>query len=248
MHDNHIPALGTPGPPPELNAPGAAREPGHPASEPSTPSSKSNTVVIEIPAHAACDAQLVTALARLVNDAYTSAEASIYTTAFSRTSAPEIQALLNAGELAVAFPAPPSILGTSPSPPTSTTTTATSRGDPIGCVHVKQLSPTTGTFGMLAVSPSSRAAGLGGALVRFAEARCRDALGLRVVRLDLLFPMRDDVAQQAGKARLQAWYARLGYRPAGLGDFARDHPRLHALLAGPTEYRVFEKDLACVRG
>ncbi|KAI0097391.1 hypothetical protein GGR51DRAFT_541251 [Nemania sp. FL0031] len=194
------------------------------ASEPNNATSKAT---IEIPAPHAHNEGLITALAHLVNDVYTRSEGTIYKTSFSRTSASEIQKLLQAGELAVAFL--PSEAGTDALP-----------RKPVGCVCIKKISATTGEFGMLAVDPSYRGAGLGGALVRFAEEHCRGALGLQVMRLDLLVPMHFEHGE---KTRLQVWYTRLGYVMIGQGDFEKEYPQLHALLAGPTEYRIFEKKL-----
>ncbi|KAI1133235.1 hypothetical protein F5Y10DRAFT_131681 [Nemania abortiva] len=206
------------------------------------PDNATSKATIEIPASKTWDdLALIAALARLVNDVYATEEGSIYKTSFSRTSESEIQKLLQAGELAVAFlllplplPLPLEAADTQSSPSTGPQRT------PVGCVCIKKLSATTGEFGMLAVDPVHRGAGLGADLVRFAEAHCRRALGLTIMRLDLLVPLH---FEHAGKTRLQVWYTRLGYEMTGLGDFEREYPELYALLAGPTEYRVFEKNL-----
>ncbi|KAI0458615.1 hypothetical protein F5B21DRAFT_399204 [Xylaria acuta] len=231
------------------------------ATNPPLPSQSDNDArkaAIRVPAPtAASDGALVANLTRLVNGVYGEAEGTIYKTAFERTSAPQIEAYLRAGELAVAF-----LRSTdddddddddddgnhekvdSRSSAPEGITTPTPRGKKlvvvVGCVFVKKLSPTTGGFGMLAVDPTYRGTGLGRDLVRFAEERCRRDLGLAVVRLELLVPMH---FEHVGKARLQAWYTRLGYVMTGLHDFGETHPRLNAALAGPTEYRIFEKRL-----
>ncbi|KAI1749986.1 hypothetical protein F4782DRAFT_264038 [Xylaria castorea] len=224
---------------------------------------------IQILASAAADDEtLVADLTRLVNDAYGEAEGDgIYKAAFERTSASVIEALLRAGELAVAFLRSTDAddddddddedemvgSGSRPSVPEgrgrrgTTTTTTTPHDDgggggrkPVGCVYIKRVSPTTGEFGMLAVDPTCRGTGLGRDLVRFAEERCRRDFGLALMHLELLVPVH---FEHAGKTRLQVWYTRLGYVLRELRDFGEAHPKLNALLAGPTEYRVFEKEL-----
>ena len=70
----------------------------------------------------------------------------------SRTVAAEVEALIGTGEIAVAVD-----------------------GERIvGCVRVQLLTGGAGEFGMLAVDPSQRREGLGGALVGFAEQWCCD--------------------------------------------------------------------------
>lgn len=180
------------------------------------------STTIQVPAPStASDATLVAALTSLVNNVYGEAEGTIYKSVFSRTSKTQIAAHLAAGELAVA-------------------SSSSTGSKPVGCVFVKRLTPSVGEFGMLAVDPAVRGTGLGRDLVRFAEDRCRRELGVSTMRLELLVPVH---FEHEGKTRLQAWYTRLGYVMTELGDFGEAYPALNALLAGPTEYRVFEKKL-----
>ncbi|KAI0204798.1 hypothetical protein F4808DRAFT_311390 [Astrocystis sublimbata] len=194
---------------------------------------------IQIPApSAATDRALVAELTRLVNDVYAEAEGTIYKNAFERTSAPQIEDHLRAGELAVAFLDSTHV--DAKVSPLQSDSGPSSLGTPVGCVCIKQVAPTVGEFGMLAVEPTYRGTGLGRDLVVFAEERCRRDLGLAVMRLELLVPQH---FEHAGKTRLQVWYTRLGYVMTRLADFGIEFPKLNALLAGPTEFRIFEKQL-----
>ncbi|KAI0905674.1 hypothetical protein F4823DRAFT_126725 [Ustulina deusta] len=213
---------------------------------PTASQSGNNTARAEIavpPSWAADDEALTTALTRLVNRVYSEAERGIYSTDFERTSAEDIADLLRAGELAVAYLPRRGANGSAansntddiggPKPAFHET-----HGTPIGCISMKQVSPTAGEFGMLAVDPPRRGGGVGRDLVVFAEERCRQHLGLRAMRLELLAPVH---FEHAGKTRLQDWYERLGYVRVELRDFEQAYPRLFELLSGPTEFRVFEK-------
>ncbi|KAI0404655.1 hypothetical protein F4802DRAFT_566919 [Xylaria palmicola] len=224
MHGKSIPVIGAPVPAADAVPPRA--------STPTAPSQLRRDVGkahIEVPAPAAAeDEALATRLAGLVNAVYREAEDGIFKAPFERTTTAEVRDLLRAGGLAVAF-----------LPPADGGQCAAGRR-PAGCVYIRRASPTTGEFGMLAVDPECRGAGLGLALVRFAEDRCRSHLGLRAVRLELLAPVH---FEHPGKTRLQAWYTGLGYAMTELADFGEAYPRLSVLLSGPSEYRVFERSL-----
>ncbi|KAI1351988.1 hypothetical protein F5Y01DRAFT_102391 [Xylaria sp. FL0043] len=242
----HHPTTHTPAP-----APAPAPAPGN-----ATATAEGRAEIFVPPPSAADDAELTTALTRLVNKVYSEAERGIYSTDFERTSEEDIAELLRAGKVAVAYlPHLDAANTTNPKadddPDTTTTTTTTTitttdqnkfhqtHGSPIGCISMKQVGPSTGEFGMLAVDPTYRGAGVGRDLVSFAEAWCRGRLGLRAMRLELLAPVH---FEHAGKTRLQAWYTRrLGYAFVELRDFEAAYPRLFELLSGPTEFRVFEK-------
>ncbi|KAI0418595.1 hypothetical protein F5X98DRAFT_113378 [Xylaria grammica] len=202
------------------------------------------TAKIEVPpSEAADDKQLTEALTVLVNAVYSSAERGIYKTDFERTSAEDVAELLRAGELAIAYlPRPKDDKDDDVQGGSSFHQT---RGTPIGCISMKQISPTAGEFGMLAVDPAYRSGGVGGDLVRFAEERCYRDFGLGAMRLELLAPVH---FEHIGKTRLQAWYERLGYAHIELRDFQKAYPRLYELLSGPTEFRVFEKKLVAREG
>ncbi len=191
---------------------------------------------IEIPpAAAADDARLVDRLVRMVNEVYAGAEAGIWRDGFQRTSAPEVEGMIRAGELAVAYLYHGHDNHGNPDTNDDNNARGSSGGDagvdgaapsrqsePIGCVCIKELPgaatfPTgdsddveigggeaggTGEFGMLALDAAHRGGGLGRAMVRFVEDRCRSGLGLGTVRLELLFPTR---FQHAFKVRLEGW-------------------------------------------
>ncbi|RYP09630.1 hypothetical protein DL764_001172 [Monosporascus ibericus] len=223
----------------------------------SAPAYSTENYEIEIPpSTAADDAPFVDRLARIVNEVYVEAEAGIWRDGFQRTSAAEVAELIRAGELAVAY----LVNGNSNSSGVSNKndtnddkgynmTRSHPQPQPIGCVCIKKLPAgddnggdareEKGEFGMLALDAAHRGGGLGRAMVRFAEERCRGR-GLATVQLELLFPT---AFEHAFKARLQRWYARMGYAEVRLRSFANDFPRLAPLLAGPCEYRIFEKRL-----
>ena len=206
---------------------------------------------IEIPPPAAADdTAFVALLVGLVNDVYEGAEIGIWREGFRRTSLSEIEAFLRAGELAVAY-----VDGNSGS--------VNASRQPVGCVCIKILpseqetiggqkspegsaaKPGIGNFSMLSLDPAHRGSGVGRAMVHFVEEWCQSRLGLGVLGLELLFP----IAEHAFKARLAAWYQRMGYAEIrdgvrGPRSFADDHPEFAPLLAGPCEYRIYEKKLA----
>ncbi|RYP09973.1 hypothetical protein DL765_008242 [Monosporascus sp. GIB2] len=212
---------------------------------------------IEIAAAAAADdAPFVDHLARIVNEAYVEAEEGIWQDGYQRTNAAEVAELIRAGELAVAYLASGNGNSSSMGGKSDTdddkdnqTTRIQPQPQPVGCVCIKRLpcggdsggggSGEKGEFGMLALEGPHRGSGLGRAMVRFAEDRCR-GWGLTTVELELLFPT---AFEHAFKARLSRWYARMGYEEVCLRSFANDYPRLAPLLAGPCEYRIFEKRL-----
>ncbi|RYO92666.1 hypothetical protein DL762_001569 [Monosporascus cannonballus] len=212
---------------------------------------------IEIaPAAAADDAPFVARLARIVNEVYVETEVGIWRDGYQRTSAAEVAELIRAGELAVAYLANGNGNSSSISNKSDTnndednnTLRIQPQPQPVGCVCIKRLpcggdsdgggSGKMGEFGMLSLDGMHRGGGLGRAMVRFAEDRCR-GWGLTTVELELLFPT---AFEHAFKARLSRWYARMGYEEVCLRPFANDFPRLAPLLAGPCEYRIFEKRL-----
>ncbi|KAL4731862.1 hypothetical protein ACLX1H_000857 [Fusarium chlamydosporum] len=177
-------------------------------------------IIVQVPpVNDADDETLITTLADIVNTAYTIAESDIFTPSYKRTSAPEIAKFICNNQLAVAY--------------------LTSTNEPVGCVFIKLLTPTLGEFGMLALDSKYQGTGLGRQLAVFAEDECRRR-GCTVMQLEILVP---STFHHEGKARLLGWYMRMGYKLVKLGDFGQDYPELVNLLAGPTEYRVFEKAL-----
>ncbi|VUC33919.1 unnamed protein product [Clonostachys rosea] len=166
------------------------------------------------------DENLVSRLTAIVNSVYSDAEKGIFLPEYQRTSDREIKAFLQSRKLAVAYLCP--------------------SNEPIGCVFITKLTLERGEFGMLALDPAHHGSGFGRLLVSFAEEYCRSE-GCTVMQLELLVPTH---CKNDSKERMQAWYKRLGYEVVRLGDFKLDYPDLAPLLAGPAEYRVFDKPLA----
>ncbi|GII53961.1 GNAT family N-acetyltransferase [Planotetraspora thailandica] len=168
-------------------------------------------------AAANADAALVERLTTLVNEVYAVAEKGLWADGYARTTPGEIAALVGAGEIAV----------------------ARVDGRIVGCVRVQDLDEHTGEFGMLAADLDHRGAGVGRALVAFAEGRSRD-LGRRTMQLELLVPRG---WAHPSKEFLAGWYGRLGYRRVDVGAIEEAHPTLAPLLATPCDYLVYRKDL-----
>ena len=92
---------------------------------------------------------------------------------------------------------------------------------------------------MLVADPERRGEGIGRDLIRFAEERCRRR-GASSMQLELLVP-RDWT--HPTKQFLDAWYTRIGYRPARTGRIDDDYPHLAPLLATPCDFVVYHKAL-----
>lgn len=85
-----------------------------------------------------------------------------------------------------------------------------------------------GYFGMLAVDPAAQGMGHGRRLVASVESHCR-AAGCEAIDIEVV-DLRDE---------LPAFYARLGYRPAGEAPFGSPEK-----LRRPAKYLLFTKALA----
>jgi ribosomal protein S18 acetylase RimI-like enzyme len=163
------------------------------------------------------DAALVTRLADMINGVYAAAERGLWREGATRTTASELAGLVAAGEIAV----------------------ATRRGELAGAVRLRDVAADASELGMLAAAAAHRGAGVGRALVEFAEGSSR-ARGLRAIRLELLLPR---TWRHPSKEALKAWYGRRGYRLVGAGSVDVAHPHLAPLLATPCELAVYEKPL-----
>jgi GNAT superfamily N-acetyltransferase len=163
------------------------------------------------------EAALAGRLADLVNDVYAVAEHGLWREGAMRTTAPAIADLIEAGELAV----------------------ARVDGEIAGAVHVHAVSEDTGLFGMLAVAPEHRGAGVGRALVGFAERHSRDR-GRATMRLELLVPR---TWRHPVKVFLDGWYRRLGYRVVHRTTLDENYPELAPLLATECDLLVYERPL-----
>ena len=170
-----------------------------------------------VPSGAAEDGALVGGLAGLVNLVYARAEAGLWAGSVARISEAEMGALVRAGEIAV----------------------ARVDGAVVGSVRVQRLSAELGEFGLLAAAPEVRGAGVGRALVRFAEEWCR-AAGCVRMQLELLVPRE---GTHPSKRFLADWYGRLGYRVVEVSTIDGPHPELAPLLAVPCDFLVWHKEL-----
>ncbi|KAI0888753.1 uncharacterized protein GGS22DRAFT_62764 [Annulohypoxylon maeteangense] len=191
--------------------------------------SKASNLTIEFPhISLAEDEGFTTALTELVNAGYSEAEAGIFKPGYLRTSASEIASFIKTGILVVA---------SAPSPET------TSKRIPLGCISIKKLAENRAELGLFAVAIEQRGSGIGRDLMDWAEKWCLDncgGSGVAIAQLDLLVPTH---FTHTFKVRLELWYTKRGYSLTGSRDFALDYPSLAPQLAGPTEYRVYEKTL-----
>ncbi len=178
-----------------------------------------DTLIRALPASAADDTALVTEVSALVNQVYGAAEAGMWKPGTPRTSPGEIAEAIRAGEVVVA-----------------------DDGENVIGVVRTSAAERVGWFGMLAVHPTARSAGLGRRLVDACEELATNADAL-VMQIEVLTPLD---GTNASKVELDRWYARLGYRHLRDDDLADHHPTLSALLATPCTLRAYRKPLAVV--
>ena len=154
-------------------------------------------------------------LTAMINGAYADGEQGMWRPDTPRIFEDEVRALLDAGELQLVW-----------------------RDDALaGCVRVHALDGATAELGLL--SAARRDSGVGTELVGLAEAWARER-GLARMRLTLLVPR---VGTHPFKARLHAWYSKLGYRVIGRRDFADVLPGSARLLTAPCDLLIYEKAL-----
>lgn len=198
-------------------------------------------VIIAFPSTSeANNAELVHKVASLVNKVYADAESGIFRTGYERTdrNGSEIAKMIRDGCLALAY----LDLEARKRPETSKSslTKTIAEANVIGCVYIKRLSSTTGNFSMLALEEAYRGEGLGRDLVFFAEHHVRK-LGCTVMQVELLVPTE---FEHSLKTRVQSWYQRSGYRIVRLGSFIEEYPIFAPQLAGPADYKIFQKHLS----
>lgn len=181
-----------------------------------------DVVVDRLDPSAAADAPLMGTLAAMINEVYATGERGMWLPGFDRTSDAEVAELTRAGRFAV----------------------ATAAGRAVGCVQVDRLPDDLGEFGMLAADARHQGAGVGGALVRFAEQAAR-ATGCTRMQLELLVPCD---WKHPAKEFLASWYGRMGYRLTRVGAVDEFHAGLTPLLATPCAVRVYRKDLHAATG
>lgn len=151
----------------------------------------------------------------MINAAYAAGEQGMWRPGTPRILETEVRALVDAGELIV----------------------VRRDGAIAGCVRVHALDAATGELGLL--SAARLGSGVGRELVALAEAWARDR-GLTRIRLTLLVPR---TGTHPFKARLHAWYSKLGYRPIARHDFADELGESARLLTAPCDLAVYEKAL-----
>ena len=163
------------------------------------------------------DTRLADRLATLVNDVYAVAETGLWRASFTRTNPAEMAELIERGQIAV----------------------AERDGGIAGTVQIEDVEDEAALFGMLAAAPEHRGAGVGRALLDFAEAHSRGR-GRRTMQLELLVP-RD--WRHPSKEFLKAWYGRRGYELRGTGAMDELYPSLAPMLACPCDLLRYAKAL-----
>jgi ribosomal protein S18 acetylase RimI-like enzyme len=170
-----------------------------------------------LPPTAADDAALVDDLTARINAAYGAAEEDLWVPGKDRIERTRVAEIVRDGEMAV----------------------ARVDGTVVGSIRVRDVEDGAGYFGLLAVEPAAQGAGVGGALIRFAEDVSRER-GARRMELRLLVPRE---GADAGKSRLYDWYARLGYEETARGDFGESHPAAADEWRTPLDVLTMHKPL-----
>ena len=160
---------------------------------------------------------LVEDLVRVINAAYAVGEAGLWLEGTSRVRPDEIaEAIRGGGMLA-----------------------ATLDDRLAGCASVRPLDRLTADLGLISTAPDAWGRGVGGKLVQTAE-ELMQARGVTTVQLEVLVP-KDGV--HPAKARLRAWYERLGYRVVRTAPFEQVAAHLASDLATPCGFLIFRKQL-----
>lgn len=156
-------------------------------------------------------------IAAIVNHVYRETEKGLWKPGAARTNVEEIKQIADNGELAV----------------------ARLNDEIVGCVRIQRLDERTGEFGMLAVDEQYQGNGIGRALIRFAEEKCKSE-NLQNMQLELLVP---NEGSHPFKARLEKWYTRIGYVPVHTESVDALFPELAPMLAIPCKFIIFHKEL-----
>jgi GNAT superfamily N-acetyltransferase len=165
----------------------------------------------------AADSGLADHLAGLINGVYAVAEDGLWRDGFKRTNPAEMAELIAAGQIAVAERA----------------------GDIAGTVEIADIAADATIFGMLAAAPEQRGAGVGRALLDFAERHSRER-GRRTMQLELLVPRG---WKHPSKEFLKGWYGRRGYRVVRTAALDELYPHVAPMLACPCDLLIYEKPL-----
>jgi ribosomal protein S18 acetylase RimI-like enzyme len=169
------------------------------------------------PPESAADADVVAAIAELVNRVYDEAEAGLWRPGAERTTPADIAGLIADGQIA----------------------TVRAGNRVVGSVRLQSLDAGTAEFGMLAADPELRGLGIGRELVAFVDALAAER-GAGTMQLELLVPT---TWTHPSKEFLRAWYERIGYRVVRTGHLAELYPDLAPLLATECDLLVFHKSL-----
>ncbi|WP_240377102.1 GNAT family N-acetyltransferase [Bacillus piscicola] len=170
-----------------------------------------------LPKSASTNIEDMERLTNIINRVYAAAEGSLWSPGTVRTTVDEMTELTRDGEIAV----------------------ARATGQIVGCVRIRQVDQEMGEFGLLAVDSDYQGAGIGRALIRFAEQKGQKE-HLHRMQLELLVP---EEGSHPTKVTLENWYTRLGYLPVRAETVAASFPKLAPLLATPCQFKVFQKEL-----
>ncbi|KAI0189738.1 hypothetical protein EV127DRAFT_101518 [Xylaria flabelliformis] len=203
------------------------------------PNNDTNEVTIRISGPAtASDETLVADLTRLIMDHEKGKDFGGHKIIDHNMGPSHVQARLRRGEFAIALvrtennnnkaddDPQQSSVSSEPEPP---------REKLAGCIRIKKFSATTGGFRELVVDPAYRKTGLGRRLIRFAEKRCRDDLGLTAMRQEFLSP---------NCTELPKYLFTLGYVMKEVCNIEEAYPELKPLLPEAYKCYVMEKQLA----
>jgi GNAT superfamily N-acetyltransferase len=163
------------------------------------------------------DGVLVEELVGVINAAYAIGEAGLWIEGWTRTNPSEIAAAIESGGMLA----------------------ATLAEEIVGGAYVRPIDAVTGDLGLVSTAPDRWGAGVGGALVCFAETLMRSR-ELTTVQLEMLVPKE---WVHPAKERLRVWYDRLGYRVVGTAAFEDVAVHLASELATPCEFLIFRKPL-----
>ena len=170
-----------------------------------------------LPAGVAEDAGVVAELTAMINDVYRVAEDGLWLAGSQRCTEAEVATMIAAGEIVAAV----------------------SGGRTVGSIRLRRLDETRAEFGMLVADPNHRRAGIGRALIRFAEERAATD-GASWMELEVLVPREWSHPE---KVFLTTWYTRIGYGKVRLGEVEESYPALAPLLATPCDFVTYRKGL-----
>jgi GNAT superfamily N-acetyltransferase len=156
-------------------------------------------------------------VAELVNTVYAVAEDGMWHRGATRTSTAEITESAEANQIYV----------------------ARLQDRIVGCVRVVQRPGRVAEFGMLAADPQVRGAGIGRALVQFAENHAADT-GNHLMQLEVIQPRDFSLPP---KEFLTGWYTRMGYRGVRIDAPDEVYPALTPLLKVPCVVVTYRKNL-----